>query len=106
MYFEMARRLHLPSGAIEHSQAILLRGNAIAIDAQVYFIDGSEPVLLQAQQGNDLENWEDIGSALSLDEIEARFARITDIAAKYVRLKYTASDSAAIIAAGIETSEL
>ena len=82
MYFEMARR-------------------------QVYFLSGSS-VSITVQQSNDLENWEAIGSALTLDAVEAGLRRVTDIAAKYVRLLYTLGGEfdRAVIAAGIRTIEL
>lgn len=108
MYYDVASKLAVTSTA-QFSQAVSMAGaNAAQVNATVFNVTTGGTLVLQLQEGNDLENWSDItpGGSLTLGY---GTLRATSIASQYVRLKYSAtgvSNPTAIVATGINTASL
>lgn len=106
MYYEMSSKLVLDqSGYFEHSQAVLLRGNAVRLDLVVIQLSGGAQVTVGLQTGNDLENWTTKANAVQTTTVGYNATEWTGLADKYVRLAYFVNTGKAIVAAGIDTSD-
>jgi hypothetical protein len=73
MYATVATRQFVAVGTDQFSQAVDLGNvNSIDVDVVVLAMSGTTPTLtVTLQIGNDLENWEDVSSPLSLSAIGA-----------------------------------
>jgi hypothetical protein len=86
--------------------------NAVQFDYVVLSIGGTvtPTVSFQLQEGNDLENWTNKGSAVTATGIGyALTAAITGVASGYVRLKVSITAGTSpifVVSAGINTSQL
>lgn len=90
MYHRLVNRCTLTSGAVAYSRAVSMEGaNSIQADIDVTQFAGTS-ITIQAQVGNDLDNWSDQGSSDSVAAVGSKLlAKVTGIAMAYVRLRYT-----------------
>lgn len=109
MYTEVATKQVVVSGSgnDQFSQAVSMAGaNAVFVEITC-FAKGGGNVDVQLQVGNDLQNWENQGTAIACTSAGYFSGQVTAIAAQYVRLRYTQSTSGTgIVAAGINTASL
>ena len=109
MYFQVASKLAVISGTDSFSQAVnMTGGNAIFFDLTVFNNTGAT-LSAVAQQGNDLENWADVGGTITKSDAAVWAATLVQsIAAAYVRLRYSLNGTSkvAIVGAGINVANL
>lgn len=112
MYSTIASKLGLETSVVdvEFSQPIALGdANTAQADVMLYELSATS-VGVVMQQGNDLENWDDIAGTASdsINAIEWKLLSEVRVHAAYVRLKYsisgTGNNETAVLAAGITTS--
>jgi hypothetical protein len=112
MYQQVASKLYVQVGHDQFSQAVSMDGaNAVMFEVTAISSSGASPLLtVQLQESNDLQNWEDVSGAqvanLSAPGYDSD-STAADVAAAYVRLKYTISEGDDFtVASGINTANL
>ncbi len=111
MYFQVASKLAVKTGVDAFSQAVSMAGgNAVYFDVTLFNKTGSS-LNVMLQQGNDLENWGEIGGTVAFASTPAvgqSATLVTQIASAYVRLKYVQGGSSdiSIVGAGINVANL
>lgn len=103
MYFQVASKMVVTSTTPSYTQAVDMSGaNAVLADVTVFTGAGGTAVV---QEGNDLENWTDTAGTSALSGTSYGTAKATSIAARYTRIKFTAT-STMIVSAGVNTASL
>jgi hypothetical protein len=107
MYTQVAQNQVVTSASSQFSQAVSMSGgNAVQIEA-VLFVKGGGNFSIQLQGSNDLENWDDVGSAIAMTAVGFATDSCPDIAFQYVRLAYSqATSGTGIVAAGVNVANL
>lgn len=109
MYTQVASKQVVVFGTVEFSQAVSMEGgNAVQFEVTC-FAKGTGDLSVQLQGSNDLQNWDDFGTAVACDAVGyfSNAAAIDAIAYQYVRLEYTqATAGTGIVAAGINVANL
>ena len=109
MYYRVADRLAITTSAAGYLQAVNMAGaNAVLTDLVVINKGGSCTFTAQLQQSNDLENWSNVGSPVTMTTTDLGYTTLgaTSISGQHVRLVLTTSANTVIASAGISTAQL
>ena len=108
MYQELANKLYLAVNGSECTQAIDMAGyNAVCVEITVFTATSNVTVMIQCS--NDGANWTDTTSTTSGTGPAYKMCAHTvfgQIASKYVRVKLTTNSTAAIVAVGINCTNI
>jgi len=111
VYHRLCNKLALDTTGVagnspEYGQLVAMNGgNAVQWEVVLFHLD-RDGVIIQPQVSNDRENWADLGGAQTILRVGYKlFTSVTDVAAAYVRLRYSmATSGKAVLAAGINVS--
>ena len=107
MYSELASKCAVTFGTKEFTQAVDMAGANGAQCEVTCFVKGGGNVSLQLQGTNDLQNWTDVGTAISVTAVGFFTGSITGVGYQYVRIELDqATSGTAILACGINTANL
>jgi hypothetical protein len=102
---DLARRLVVSNTAIGYSPLIeMTAANAIFAEVVVLRSPAAAAIRCQAQQGNDGENWTDVGSNTALSMSGITPITVTGIGARWVRLSFNSTGSAGQSVVGVSTA--
>ncbi|MBK9387306.1 MAG: hypothetical protein IPN34_21025 [Planctomycetes bacterium] len=113
MYVIVADKLSCTSNTGDYSQAVSMEGaNAVLLTLLVHTKSASTTVDASLEGSNDLQNWSNSGltGSTSLTATTIGFAaplKVTGIAYRYIRVKFTVSPSTvAIVSSDVNTASL
>jgi hypothetical protein len=104
MYYEVANKLYIASGGTAYLQAVSMEGANAALAEFTNFVSGGT-VTVFIEPGNDLENWSSAAGSGSVVGAIYGTAKATAVASRFVRLRIEAAAAAAILGAGVYTSQ-
>ncbi len=108
MYAQLATKLAVTQGTDQFSPAVSMAGaNSSRFSVTLYNLGGATNIATTLQGSNDLQNWENIGSAQTQTAIGFSSTTNNNYTFAYVRLKYsvTGASQTVIIGSDIYTSQ-
>ena len=104
-YSQLSTKLAVVNGTDEFSQAVMMDGNAVQLDATIYNLGGATSLTIEIQGSNDRQNWSVVTTNNGLVLGYSSPAKSTGVGFACVRLRYSVSGAGTVIvAAGVNTS--